>query len=405
MQMCGTEVSGAEAGTSRQRRQTDGSGSVSSGSGTNSLQFLTGPVQFIVVGIGNTSANTHPELQLPSEPLFITEDTSISDYQLYYTDMERDEVEFYVASPPQLGNASLTLDGLLSYTPCSHCTGLDSFEILIIEKPFGFNMEPLTAYATLLIEIENVNDRPYLYAYDTLSETETDVTESTELNVVIESNRTGAVSVAQIVAFDVDGHFDDLSISVEDGESGTTNAEVWLDIVSVFESFPITSVPDQNFIGYLSFLAANITYQPLPDFTGPDTITVIARDTNAGFSDSLTVRIEVVPSWCLNDGVCNGSEADPTCGDLAARRASPENYTCQCLEGFSGIFCELDMRTVEPVETRGVYVLYVCTFLRYCHLQNHSVYVYTCHAGIPHFVVVLIQKPWLVGSSISSTRK
>ena len=357
--MCSTEVTNIEDDLSRQRRQIDHSGSASGSGGTNQ-NYLSGPVQFIVVGIGNTSANTAPQLQLPSDPLSITEDTVLSNYQLHYTDMEGDEVEFYLSSPPRLGTASLTLDGSLTYTPCPYCTGVESFEILIVEKPFGFNNVPLTASGVIVMEIENVNNEPYLYAYDPTSDTVTDVTASTQLDVVVESNRTTAVSVAQIVAFDVDGYFDDLGISTQDGEFGATNAEIWLDIVSVLESLPVTSLPDESFLGYVSFLAANITYFPPPDFTGSDTIRIIARDTLSGLSERIDVGIEVVTSWCVNGGVCNGSVSDPTCSDVEARSVAPENYTCQCLEGYSGQFCEIDGRTVTPVEIRGELCVCVC---------------------------------------------
>ena len=341
---------------SRQRRQTTGSGSASGSGGTTPTYLSSGPVQFIVVGIGNTSANSPPQLQLPGEPLSLTEDSSISNYQLHYTDMEGDEVEFFLASPPRLGNVSLTLDGLFSYTPCSYCTGVDSFEILIVERPFGFNNVPLTASGVLVVEIENVNNEPRLYAYDPESENETDITTSAVLDVVVESNRSSPVSIVQIVAFDFDGYFDDVIISTQDGEFGESSSEIWLDIVSVIESLPVSLLPEEHFLGYVSFLAVNITFFPPPDFIGFDTVRIRARDTNGGLSDSLTVNIEVVPSYCLNNGVCNGSASDPMCGDIEARRTNPEDYTCQCMEGYAGRFCELDTLTPDPVETRGMSV-------------------------------------------------
>ena len=347
VQMCSAEV---ESGLLRGRRQT----ASGSGSGGATQSYLSGPVQFIVVGIGNTSANTPPELQLPAEPLSLVEGTSLSDYQLHYLDMEGDEVEFYLISPPRLGNVSLTLDGLLSYSPCTYCTGVDSFEIFIVEKPFGFNNVPLTASGMLVVEIENVNNAPFLYAFDPDSERETDITTSSAVDVVVESNRSSAVSIAQIVALDLDGYFDDITISTQDGEYGEAGVDIWLDIVSVLESLPVSSLPDDTFLGYISLVAANITYFPSsPDFTGSDVVRVIARDKNSGLSNSLTINIEVVPSLCLNNGVCNGSVSDATCEDVESRRTSPETYTCRCTEGYSGRHCELDTRAPAPVDTRG----------------------------------------------------
>ena len=353
--MCSADVVGTDDQL-RRRRQTVGSASGSGGGGATEepLYLSSGPVQFIVVGIGDTSANTPPQLQLPGGPLSVVEGSSLSDYRLYYTDMEGDKVEFYLASPPRLGHVSLTLDGLLSYTPCTYCTGVDSFEILIVEKPFGFNNVPLTASGVLVMEIENVNNEPRLYAFDPASDTETDITTDTVLSVVVESNRSSPVSVAQVVAFDFDGYFDDVFVSTKDGDFGEAGTEIWLDVVSVLESLPATLIPDEAFLGYVSFLAVNITYFPPPHFTGSDAVSIRARDTNAALSNSITVNIEVVPSFCLNNGVCNGSESDPTCADVEARRTSPQNYSCQCVEGFAGTYCEQDTRKPEPVETRGL---------------------------------------------------
>lgn len=356
--MCSERVVvGDETGRRRRQVTTPTSSGSGSGSGSGDQGYLSGPVQFIVVGIGNTSANTPPQLQLPSQPLSVTEDSVLSGHQIYYTDAEGDEVDFFLSSPPKLGNVSLTLTGSLSYTPCTYCTGLDSFEILIIEKPFGFNTIPLTASGVVVVEIENINNAPVLYAYDDPTlENSTDVTTDRVLNVLVEGNRSSEVSIAQIVTFDFDGYLDDITVSSAQsgGGSGVAAVVEWLDIVSVLESLPVTALPDVDFIGYVSFVAANVTYLPPTDFTGFDTVKVNARDQNAGRSEELIISIEVIPSFCLNNGVCNGSTTDPGCEDLSTRRSDPGSYSCQCMEGFSGQYCELNtQQPTTPVVTRG----------------------------------------------------
>ena len=336
-----------------------GSGTTSGDSGTSgdgggdAQEYLSGPVQFIVVGIGNTSANTAPQLQLPTEPLSIPEEGTVSNYQLLYTDTEGDEVEFYISSPPRLGTASLTLNGVLSYTPCTNCTGLDSFEIFIVEKPFGFNNDPLTSSGVAVVLIENRNDLPLLYAFDPLSESGQDLSGEMELSVYVESNRSLAVSVGHVAALDVDGYFDALTLSTQDGEFGKAGAEIWLDAVSVLESLPVTSLPGDTFLGYVAFLGANVTYLPDSNFVGQDVIRVRIRDTTSSLSNTLTINIDVIPSWCLNGGVCNGSLSDTNCTDIEARRNSPESYTCRCMEGYSGRYCEIESGGTEPVPIRG----------------------------------------------------
>ena len=322
-------------------------------------QYLDRPVQFIVINIGNFSANTAPRLLLPDEPLFVVEEDVISNYQLEFEDAEGDEVNFYIATPPSLGTAELTLDGQFSYTPCMDCTGMDRLDIYIVEKPFGFNNVPLTSSGTLFIEIENINDSPLIYAYDPLSHTPTDVTPDLMVQVYIESNRTAPVSVVHVAALDRDGYLDNLIVSTQDGNFGSANSEVWLNAVNVIESLPITSLPGNVFQGYVTFVAANITYLPhSTDFIGSDIIQVLIRDHVSALSGILRINVTVLPSWCQNNGVCGGSAMDSNCTDIESRRRDPGSYSCNCSDEFSGQFCEIDLQTMEPEVTRGMYDSY-----------------------------------------------
>ena len=383
-QVCSTLVTSSSG--ERQRRQIDISDSSASGDDDVQLEYLrNGPVQFIVVGIGNTSANTAPELLLPTVPLTVTEGISLSDYQLEYSDEEGDEVEFFITSPTSLGVASLTLDGILTYTPCTYCNGLDNFEILIVEKPFGFNNIPLTASGLVMVKIENVNNKPNLYALDPLSMTGTDIIIDSELTVYVENNRTSPTSIAQIVAFDVDGYYDHLTISTQDGDNGDADHEIWLDIVNVLESLPVAALPnDVTYLGYVAFIGANITYKLQQyDYVGADTVEVIVRDSYSAFSQTkLIINIEVIPSFCLNGGVCNGSLNDPNCTDIEARKNSPESYVCSCVVGYSGQYCEVDYMISEPVDTRGVCfmssTLLLSLSLSHTHTHTHTYTPCTC---------------------------
>ena len=304
------------------------------------------------MSIGNFSTNTPPQLLLPSEPLVVEEGGTITNYQLQFSDTEGDVVDFHLASPP-LGLANVTLGGLVSYTPCQDCTGIDAFEIYIIEQPFGINNAPLSTSGTILIEVLNTNDNPSLYAYNTSFPATTDVTTDREIRVYIDSNRTEPVSIAQIAALDVDGYFDDLSVSI-DVQRGTASSEIWLDAVNIIESLPITSFPNVDFGGYVTFVGANITYLPNEvDFVGSDIIRVGIQDTQGAPSETLTINVTVLPSWCQNNGVCGGSGVDPDCSDVDNRRSNPGSYNCSCRDGFSGQFCEVDLRVVEPVVLRG----------------------------------------------------
>ena len=369
LQVCSTvltETISRPESLSRRRRQVmgmDPNTSSGMGSGTMDINFipvtdyLDRPVHFILMRIGNVSTNTAPELQLPVDPLEISEDT-ILEYRLEFMDNEGDLVDFYLASLPKLGNATLSRDGLLTYEPCGNCTGLDVIEVYVIERPFGENHTPLPARGQLLINITNENDRPEVIFY---LEVGSDVVSlDSTLYAYTEANRTVPANVASIAAFDYDGYHDDISVFVRNGMYGVGGFQIWLDAVNTPQSLPLT-IPDDidhnltEFMGYITFIGAFITYLPNdPTFTDTDTIEILVRDSNGRLSSTMTLTVEVLPSLCQNNGVCGGSDLDPNCTDIVARRATPEGYNCSCPQGFEGEYCEIEVGAPDPTPTRGM---------------------------------------------------
>lgn len=341
----------------RRRRQSSGFGSGTDSNPTVGPEnFLDRPTQFIVIRVGNTSTNTPPVLNLPTDPLIVTEDMPL-EYQLDFEDGEGDIVSFYLASLPKLGSANLTQDGRLTFTPCSNCIGLDMLDILIVETPLLDTQTPLSASGTLLLRIQNSFDNPEVYFYTNTSSRELSAQRS--VNVFIDANRTVPVSVASLACFDYDGYNDDLSISIQNGLNGDAGSVIWLDAVNVPESLPIYFADDSNsvlsYFDYVTFLGAYITYIPRDrDFIGTDTISIIIQDSNLRTSTSLTIEIEVLPSLCQNGGVCGGSLLDPDCSDVAMRRSGFQGYNCSCPDGFGGQYCEIQTSTPTPEPARGI---------------------------------------------------
>ena len=319
--------------------------------------YLDRPVQFIVMRIGNVSTNTAPDLLLPDEPVEIVEDNVLEAFQLEFTDNEGDLIDFYLASVPKLGNATLTRDGILTYVPCTNCTGLDIIDIYTIERPFGESHIPLSAEGRLLINITNINDDPEVLFYDDVGSDR--ITLNSSLYAYAEANRTAPAIVASVAAFDYDGYNDDLAVFARNGMHGTASFQVWLDAVNTPESLPLTFDEESDhdlsrFLGYVTFVGAYITYFPDdPDFTGTDVIEIIVQDSSGILSRSITLTVEILPSLCQNNGVCGGSDLDPNCTEIALRRASMEVYNCSCLSGFEGEYCEIETGAPEPRPTRG----------------------------------------------------
>lgn len=347
----------------RVRRQTlfssgqsgSGSGSMGSGVEDSGVNYLDRPTHFIVMGIGNISTNTAPQLEIPTDPLQVTEDRMM-EFQLEFFDLEGDLVDFYLTSSPQLGEATLSLDGMLTYTPCRYCTGVDTLQVYVIERQFGVSHTPLTDMGEFRIQINNQNDLPEIYFYESDDSSEASLSDT--LYVYIEANRTSPATLGRIAVFDFDGYNDDLQISVT-GQYGTADFRVWLDAVNVPESLPLTiSTNDSyfhSFRGYVTYLGAIITYLPFdPGFIGTDTVRIVAFDSSSFRSRFLTIEVEVLPSLCQNDGVCGGSDSDPNCTNIEVRRQGLDLYNCSCLPGFSGQYCEIQLEPPEALPTRGM---------------------------------------------------
>lgn len=329
-----------------------------SGSGVAKRQvpqgdFLERPIQMVVARIGNTSINTPPSLVIPESPVQVDEG-DILVYQVEYTDDENDIVDFYLTSLPQYGFANITDSGLLTYIPCTNCTGIDTIGIYILERPFGINIR-MEATGTVQVQINNINDPPEIFFFDDIDDES--IHENATFMSYIDANRTDYVSVAQIGAWDLDGSEDDLSVSISQPRFGQARAVIWLDVVTTTESLPVnwSQIPSSSgaqYNGQVAFIGVNITYLPdNPDQANySDEFIVFVRDTSRLASTVLTVQVEVLYSLCENNGVCNGSIDDPDCTNITARRAGFDGYSCACPSGFTGIYCDNETEVVVVTE-------------------------------------------------------
>ena len=299
-------------------------------------------------------------------------------YTIPYIDNENDNVFYYLTTIPRLGSAHVDVNtGLLTYKPCQNCFGTENLGIYIIERELEFG-EELDDSGTLQIMIENDDDPLILFFFESISQNDTrlNISSNSIIQVYIEANRTNPVTIAKVGVYDYDGYNDDLEVFVIDGGEGISGYKTWLDIVSVSESLPVNWEGNEieYFTGYVTFLGADITYLPSdPSFTGTDSIQIYARQEDNTFSEFLTVYIEVVPSLCLNDGICGGSVDDPNCEDIESRRDKPGNYSCTCLTGFTGSYCEKSLvAPVEEEEESGhLFITIIITYIHNIIMYNY----------------------------------
>ena len=332
---------------------------------TNTTSFFSVATQFIVIQMSNFSIDTPPVLLLPTTPISVSQG-AVATMQLQFTDHEGDTVNFYLASLPVWGNATITLDGYLTYVPCTYCYGTDLLTVYIRERQYG-SVSPLSSMKTLSLTIANQWDPPRIFLYSNLSSTTQSISANTTTFTVINSNRTAATTVARVGAYDFDGYMDELSVIVQSGSYGAASYSIWTTMVNTPQSTPALWAPGSDvasFVGYITFVGFNITYRPYnPQFVGTDVIRVRVRDKGGLQSDFLSIQVLVVPSWCQNNGVCAGSKTDPRCTNLTARLVSFAGYNCSCPAGYTGQYCQV--APVQQVTQRG-WCVHVAT-----HLSDH----------------------------------
>lgn len=310
-------------------------------------EFLDRPTHFVVMQFGNFSLNTAPQLQLPSL-VELNEDVTLFTFTIPFTDNEGDTVWFYLTSVATIGSAIIdNSTGVLSYIPCRNCTGIESIRISIVEKELEFGTE-LSDAGVLQLQVNNVDDLLNIFLFDGNDS----ISHSNDITVYIDANTTVPVVVGRIGSYDIDGYSDDMEVFINGGSRGTSSYVTWLDVVAVPESLPVNwgELPIGRFNGYVAFLGVNIMYL-LNDvnFVGTDQLSIYGQQEDGTFSQFLTISIDVIPSWCVNGGSCNGTASDLSCSNIEARKINPESYTCTCPTGYTGDYCQIAPPTSKAV--------------------------------------------------------
>ena len=238
-------------------------------------------MQLIVAQIINTTVNTAPRLVFTqTQPYLIAEDRSAVTLDLADSvrDNENDQGVFNLTSVPARGTASITDAGLLMYTPCKDCTGLDQVTVTFTETQQEA-LPPYTTSATFSFNINNDNDPPHAFLFTQPAGSRT-IHHMTTLQTYAEANHSTPLLVARVGMYDYDSTHDTLTYLVETTEplQGTLDVVLDLQANGASTSMPVDWPANHTaelFSGDILFTIANITYTPPSlGFTGTERFSV-----------------------------------------------------------------------------------------------------------------------------------
>ncbi|KAI0217501.1 hypothetical protein LSAT2_030719 [Lamellibrachia satsuma] len=319
-------------------------------------------------GVNNAYNNSPPIIQSESD-ISIFEDQQFT-FIITAKDPEKDEVSFLLnlTAPAPMGNASLTLDGTLTYMPCANCYGTDTVYFTVWERRTD-GEQPLSVDGTLTINIVGTNDAPNLQMF---SEGRDIVPPSSKVAIAVEENNANDAAYQDVMfvvaASDAD-YDDDVKLAFDPPEHGNltvytmvknvniipqdcsqpwhSRRHLWdklIDAISSSNSIQKVRLPEpcDDDLGqrHLAVVVTVFKYRPFEGYFGEDVIKVSAKDIYS--QDLLVIDVNVLRNPCMNQGVCEGPETDPNCTSTN-RTKGFDGYSCGCPRGYSGDYCETDI--------------------------------------------------------------
>ncbi|XP_019614832.1 PREDICTED: uncharacterized protein LOC109462715, partial [Branchiostoma belcheri] len=329
-------------------------------------EFYSGSTQFAEASVDSDIINTAPVVTSPSA-MWMYEDSGTLRAQLQAQDAEGDELIFSLDAEPEediMGEAVLSPEGLLEYTPCRHCFGLVRIGYVVQEKPTG-ETTPLEVRETLTIDVRPENDNPGLLflidGVNVVSDQGTNTYRPVELPV-----KQGEENSMVVWMYDVD-IADDLAFSISQPQHGGVQIGPVCKNVT-FLSTPCSMSSTNNLditsdgnctvckpsnlnttkeIHDLSWALARLTYISRNEsYFGEDSFAIHGIDENGGASKILPIDVFVLQK-CKNNGTCIGPAEDPDCEDTQLAFGF-EGYTCDCTEDYIGEFCQLEIVPCLP---------------------------------------------------------
>ena len=186
---------------------------------TNSQSF-SGPAMMALATSSASLANDPPKINKPQTSNYVIQEDSGSprvdlQAELQVGDDDLDPFIFWLNdSVATTGDAVLSADGALTYTPCENCFGTDTVHFAVIESD---TVDKLVTFGTFTFEITPVNDGPRLM----ILHEGADIADSNnyDIDLTMEENQPDNAGYTDLdvlsLAFDVD--FDDKVTFITDG--------------------------------------------------------------------------------------------------------------------------------------------------------------------------------------------
>ncbi|XP_052074032.1 uncharacterized protein LOC127711916 [Mytilus californianus] len=319
---------------------------------------------FSLANVKASITNSEPHLTVP-DVIYMSEDAGTIQYQLEATDDEGDTIEFYLDGSYTnytMGTPILSVDGILLFTPCEDCMGIQTFPVILQEVQTDPVIPPNNVTVWLTVNVTDVADPPTIFL--TLlgdSQLPSDPTEP--VLVYLEQKNDWNEHIWSPSWYGLLGAYDveiggTLQLNVQEPVGGVMN------ITDNSTSIPTIANPCPNvtkrtddlmFPCDLSLLKPvnehewnymTLTYIQNYSFSGYDEAKVYFSDVNGALSRLVTIQFTVMESPCRNEGECEPKNNSISYPCEHYRRASESfdiNYNCICASGWTGIHCEEDI--------------------------------------------------------------
>ncbi|XP_076085507.1 uncharacterized protein LOC143056307 [Mytilus galloprovincialis] len=306
--------------------------------------------------------NSKPHLTVP-DVIYMSEDAGTIQYQLEATDDEGDIIEFYLVgnyTNYTMGTPILSVDGILLFTPCDNCQGIQTIPVILQEVQTDPDIiPPNNVTVWLTVNVTDVADPPTIFL-TLLGESQLPADPTEPVLVYLEQKNDWNEHVwspswyALLGAYDIESG-DTLQLNVQEPVGGVMNITDNSTIIPTIAN-PCPNVTERTDnlmlpcdLGLLkpvnehewSYL--KLAYVQNYSFSGYDEAKVYFSDSNGALSRLVTIQFTVMESPCRNEGECEPKNKSISYPCEHYRRASESfdiNYNCICASGWTGIHCE-----------------------------------------------------------------